>query len=596
MVEEAITLEQSIRDQATLSHQSEAEINEVNTCEESDEDLTANSLRFKTQNQKGKVVRNRNAKKEFPQCSRCGTNSHAIFTTSERCAAWGKSCRNCGGLHHFAKMCQKDTNHKKPGSSKNHSVQHVEMSCLSLGGPKAPLLTVSAKVLLKGVDNKSVKVDAFPDTGANVCLFGPAQRQMLKISTRDLNPCNAKVLVAGGSHITVTGNCEVQFTLGTRKAKSVAHFCEKADRLYLSKNLCMDLGIIPPSFPYPPEMAVEAKNVHMVENTRVIPTRPTKIPFEPTEENIQKLLEYLSVSFASTAFNKTRPFPKLSTPPGRIHLKPNYHIPKPAYWPASVAEHWAKEVYLALEADVAAGILKKVPLNEPTVWCARMVLVKKKDGRPRRTVDFQQLNSQCLREPNHGESPFHTARKVPGDSWKSVFDAVDGYHSVALDEESSKLTTFITPWGRYRYLRFPQGHCSAGDAFNGRMQLILSKISRMVRIVDDVCIHDTTIEDAFWHAWDFLMTCAENGIVINKDKFQFCRRSVDFAGLSITDDGVQPSPKMMSAIENFPPPTDITTSRAFFGLVNQVNWAYANSKAMSPFSRPYKTRYVLCLE
>ena len=145
------------------------------------------------------------------------------------------------------------------------------------------------------------------------------------------------------------------------------------------------------------------------------------------------------------------------------------------------------------------------------------------------------------------------------------------------------MTTFITPWGRFRYLRFPQGHCSAGDAFNGRIEQILSCIPRHVRIVDDVCIFDKTIEDAFWHAWNLLTVCANNGIVINKSKFQFCLRNVDFAGLSVSEDAIQPSDKMLAAITNFPPPTNISKARSFFGLVNQVNWAYANGKEMAPF-------------
>ena len=585
LVEEATTLEQSIRDQISLSQQlSEVEINQLSTYEDSEEEsFSANSLKFnKFRNHKRKVV-SRNSKKEFLLCSRCGTNSHAIFTTSERCAAWGKSCRNCGGLHHFAKMCQKNTSNNSNNKPSKHYAQHIEMSCLSIESSSSPVIAVMAKVLTKSISGRSVEIDTFPDTGANVCLFGPAQRKILKISKFDLSPCSVNVAVAGGSYITATGNCELQFTLGKRHAKSVAYFCERADRLYLKKQSCMDLGIIPSTFPHPPDLPMDKRSVAMVENARVIPTRPPKIPFSPNVVNVPQLKQYLLDSFSSTTFNKTKPFPKLNTPPAHIHLKPDFRIPKPAYWPASVAEHWAEEVHASIEADVAAGILKKVPFNEPTVWCARMVVVKKKDGRPRRTVDFQSLNSQCLREPNHGESPFHTARKVPGGTWKSVFDAVDGYHSVALDEESSKLTTFITPWGRYRYLRFPQGHCSAGDAFNGRMQLILGKIPRMVRIVDDVCVYDASIEESFWHAWDFLMTCANNGIVINREKFQFCSESVDFAGLSITNEGVQPSQKMMSAIESFPPPSDITTARAFFGLVNQVNWAYANSQDMSPF-------------
>ena len=236
--------------------------------------------------------------------------------------------------------------------------------------------------------------------------------------------------------------------------------------------------------------------------------------------------------------------------------------------------------------------MTKVPLNEATKWCARMVVVKKKDGRPRRTVDFQDLNKQCLRAPNHGESPFHTARRVPEGMWKCVFDAVDGYHSVKLDQESSELTTFITPWGRYRYLRFPQGHCSAGDAFNGRVQEILAHIPRLVRIVDDMCIYDRTIEDCFWHSWDLLTTCAEHGIVINEDKFQFCALEVNFAGLTITVDGVRPSDKILVAIRDFPPPTDIGKARSFFGLLNQVQWAYANSSKMTPFRELVKPNSV----
>ena len=130
----------------------------------------------------------------------------------------------------------------------------------------------------------------------------------------------------------------------------------------------------------------------------------------------------------------------------------------------------------------------------------------------------------------------------------NVHGNLDGYHSVELDEESSKLTTFITPWGRYRYLRFPQGHHSAGDTFNGRVQKILEHIPRLVRIVDDMCTYDNSIEEAFWHIWELLTTCAHNGIVLNTSKFQFCCQTVKFAGLSITPSGVQPSSRLLTAI------------------------------------------------
>ena len=321
----------------------------------------------------------------------------------------------------------------------------------------------------------------------------------------------------------------------------------------------------------------------MVQQDREIPVKPSTIPFSPIESNIPALKKFLLRSFAKSTFNRSKPFPKLSTTKANIHLKPDYVTPKPAYWPATVAEHWAADVKGGIDRDVDNGVMRWVPLNEACEWCARMVVVKKKDGRPRRTVDYQELNKQCLREPYHCESPFHTARRIPENSWKSVVDAVDGYHSVELDEASSKLTTFISPWGRLRYLRFPQGHCAAGDAFNGRVQQILSNTPRFVRIVDDICIYDQSIEDHFWHTWDLFTTCAKNGIVLNESKFQFCSLEVDFAGLAVTRQGVRPSKKILQAIQDFPPPTDITKARGFFGLVNQVQWAYANSDRMAPF-------------
>ena len=67
-----------------------------------------------------------------------------------------------------------------------------------------------------------------------------------------------------------------------------------------------------------------------------------------------------------------------------------------------------------------------------------------------------------------------------------------------------------------------------------------------------------------------LSVCSENGIVVNQSKFKFCSKIVDFAGLSVTADGIQLLHKLISAIKNITTPTDINKARAFFGLVNQL--------------------------
>ena len=98
-----------------------------------------------------------------------------------------------------------------------------------------------------------------------------------------------------------------------------------------------------------------------------------------------------------------------------------------------------------------------------------------------------------------------------------------------------------------------------------------------------ILLYDTDIESAFYHTWDYLVICAEKGIVLNPDKFQFCRDTINFAGLTITPTGISPSPTLLSAIQDFPTPKDITGARSWFGLVNQISWAYSISPLMQPF-------------
>ena len=107
--------------------------------------------------------------------------------------------------------------------------------------------------------------------------------------------------------------------------------------------------------------------------------------------------------------------------------------------------HWKEEVKAGLDQDIPLGVLEPVPVGEPVTWCHKMVVCAKKNGKPRRTVDFQPLNVHAKREAHHSPSPFHQARSVPNRKRKTVFDAWYDYYSVPISEEDRHLTTFITP-------------------------------------------------------------------------------------------------------------------------------------------------------
>ncbi|CAB4035553.1 Hypothetical predicted protein [Paramuricea clavata] len=71
--------------------------------------------------------------------------------------------------------------------------------------------------------------------------------------------------------------------------------------------------------------------------------------------------------------------------------------------------------------------------------------------------------------------------------------------------------------------------------------------------------------------------------MINPDKFQFAQRSVDFAGFRVSSSTIEPLPKYLDAIRDFPSPTSTTDIRSWFGLVNQVtNYAQLRD-VMAPF-------------
>jgi hypothetical protein len=272
----------------------------------------------------------------------------------------------------------------------------------------------------------------------------------------------------------------------------------------------------------------------------------------------------------------------MSGPPLSLTIDPKA-TPKPCHTPITVPVHWQDEVKAGLDRDVRLGVLEKVPLGTPVTWCHRMVICTKKNGSLRRTINFQPLNQHATRETHHCPSPFHQARAVPRLTKKTVFDAWNGYHSVALEERHRHFTTFITPWGRYRYLTAPQGYIASGDAYTARYDALVAHIQSKTKCVDDTLLWATDIEGAFHQAVEWLHVCATNGITLNPHKFRFAEDTVEFAGFTITPTEVRPSDKFLASIRDFPTPKGITDIRAWFGLVNQVSYSFSMTTAMLPF-------------
>ena len=66
----------------------------------------------------------------------------------------------------------------------------------------------------------------------------------------------------------------------------------------------------------------------------------------------------------------------------------------------------------------------------------------------------------------------------------------DGFLQVKLNEDSSKLTTFHTSFGRYKWLRMPFGICSAPEEFQRHVNEIIKGLEGVTAIADDQLVLD----------------------------------------------------------------------------------------------------------
>ena len=126
----------------------------------------------------------------------------------------------------------------------------------------------------------------------------------------------------------------------------------------------------------------------------------------------------------------------------------------------------------------------------------------------------------------------------PSKQGESVLvDALKGYHQCPLDAASQELTTFITPFGRFKYLRAPFGLSSIAEHYIRRMAEAFDDLDDFQRIVDDVVVYDATREAHEQHVRGFLQRCSERGMSLNADKCKFAEDQLKFAGFILTDAG-----------------------------------------------------------
>lgn len=232
-------------------------------------------------------------------------------------------------------------------------------------------------------------------------------------------------------------------------------------------------------------------------------------------------------------------------------------------------------VKVELDRLVEKGVL--VPVTEPTEWVSQMAVVHKPNGKLRICIDPQPLNAALKRE--HYKLPVldDVLPKLREAKVFSKLDVREAYWHVRLDEESSKLTTMITPFGRYQWKRLPFGLKVSSEIFQRKLDEALGDLEGVFNVVDDIviagcgCTEEEAQMDNQRKMTETLKRCAEKNIVLNEDKQHTGLTEIIFHGHRITKEGVKVDEAKVQAIRDMPAPTDVAGVKRLCGMAQYMS-------------------------
>ena len=263
--------------------------------------------------------------------------------------------------------------------------------------------------------------------------------------------------------------------------------------------------------------------------------------------------------------------------PGEYSLKVDPSIPTIALNARPIPAALYDSTKAKLSQLVDMNIIKRVQVGETQPWCSQMHVVNKKvyeDGKVqptvkdiRITIDPRELNKALQRERYPLKSIEEITTRTDGSKFFTTFDANMGYFQIALDEDSQNLTTFNTPFGRFKYLRLPMGIKSAPEIYQRAMSDTFSDLEGVEVIMDDILLHGPTLEVHNERLKKVLERCRERNLKLNRAKTKLCRDEVSYIGHCLTKDGVKIAEDKVKAVEEMPEPTSIAEVQTLLGMV-----------------------------
>jgi hypothetical protein len=147
------------------------------------------------------------------------------------------------------------------------------------------------------------------------------------------------------------------------------------------------------------------------------------------------------------------------------------------------------------------------------------------------------------------------------------------------------LTTFNTPFGRYKFERLQFGFVSAPEVFQRNLAQTFEDIEGCEVIVDDLLLWGKDETEHNERLKKVIERAAEVDLRFNKEKCKFNKKEVRYVGHIFGDDGLKPNPDRVQAIIDMPVPQDRKSPQRFLGMVNYLNKFIPN---LADISRPLR--------
>jgi len=165
-----------------------------------------------------------------------------------------------------------------------------------------------------------------------------------------------------------------------------------------------------------------------------------------------------------------------------LHIDPNV---KPVAQPVRRMQFGHRNKSRAkIDELLAADIIEGV--EGPTPWVSLIVTVPKDGNDICLCVYMRQANKAIIREKHLIPTVKELMHNLNG---AKVFRKVDlklGYHQLKLDEASRAITTFVTPFGVFRYKKFNFGVASASEIYQYHIQRSIADLEGCQNYAGDI--------------------------------------------------------------------------------------------------------------